>query len=283
MQRLQQRSWSPPPIDNLGVYSTGPRDHDTISYPSIAHDLASERSDPYEGFWVRHRVDVVSAKLRSLGIGVLWDVGAGNGNMAVPLSRLGFEIVAVEPFASGAQVIARNSVTSICGTLDELQLPSDSLPAIGMFDVMEHIEQPISLLKEVLRVLEPGGYCIVTVPSGQWLWGDIDDALGHYRRYSKGSLEREMSSAGFSRVVSESFFACLVPPAALVRALPYRLGIRRRSSNTVKQVSDQLSRPGIADKAVSAILRTEQRIAQSWQLPVGLSLLGVYQKPQTDA
>jgi len=52
-------------------------------------------------------------------------------------------------------------------------------------------------LENFYRTLRPGGRAIVLVPQGQWAFGKIDVALGHYRRYSHDQLRSRMQETGF--------------------------------------------------------------------------------------
>jgi hypothetical protein len=64
-------------------------------------------------------------------------------------------------------------------------------------NVLEHIENDRLGLANILSALEPGGRAIVLVPEGQSVFGTLDEALGHYRRYSTEELRQKMTEAGF--------------------------------------------------------------------------------------
>ena len=55
-------------------------------------------------------------------------------------------------------------------------------------------------LRNILSVLRPGGRAIILVPHGQEIFGTLDVALGHYRRYSHEELKGKMEQAGFAKV-----------------------------------------------------------------------------------
>jgi hypothetical protein len=52
-------------------------------------------------------------------------------------------------------------------------------------------------LRNILSVLQPNGRAIILVPHGQEIFGTLDVALGHYRRYAHQELREKMESAGF--------------------------------------------------------------------------------------
>lgn len=92
---------------------------------------------------------------------------------------------------------SKDGIRTYVGTLESLNLPSNSLYAVGVFDVLEHLEKPKDLLAEVYRVLKPGGICLVTVPAHEWLFSNFDANIGHYRRYSRKNLLCSLDGAGF--------------------------------------------------------------------------------------
>lgn len=69
-------------------------------------------------------------------------------------------------------------------------------------NVLEHIEDDGSALRELISVLRPGGHALIFVPAFRWLWNDLDDLAGHLRRYTMSDLESLSSIDGVSRVRS---------------------------------------------------------------------------------
>jgi SAM-dependent methyltransferase len=276
---LETLGWAPPTVGASGVRFCTPPDEATISYPAAAYE-ESEAGTGQSGFYLAHRAAVVRGLLARCGVASLWEIGAGNGNMAAPLARAGFDVVAVEPLASGATASARLGVTSICATLEDLALPDASLPAVGMFDVLEHLAEPARLLSEVRRVVEPQGILIVTVPAGPALWSDLDVALGHFRRYRRDTLLTEVAPIGFEPLVVRYIYACLVPAAALLRALPYRLGRRKSEGDVLASVRQELDVSSALDKAARLVLSCEEQLSRAVALPFGLSLVAVFRRTQ---
>jgi SAM-dependent methyltransferase len=263
--------WTPPLENDTGVRVGTASDGSDISYPEGGLDVLG--LDGGQGFWFDHRFEAVLAFLRQGGVTGLWDIGAGTGSMAIRLAEAGIDVVAVEPLRAGAEASARHGITSFCGTLEDLQLPDGCLPAIGMFDVLEHLEHPEKLLKEAHRVLQPHGLLVVTVPALQWLWGDEDDVAGHFRRYRRSSLDETLSAAAFRPLESHYLFASLVPVAALLRALPYSLGRRQSQAEVLANMKQQLNTAPAVDRAARGLLRAERALSKTIPLPAGLSIV----------
>jgi len=276
LDSLINDGWISPPEDDSGVRNcTGP-DGSDVSYPESALDVLG--LDGGHGFWFDHRFEAVLDLLKREGVACLWDIGAGTGSMATRLSQAGIDVVAVEPFKAGAEASARLGVTSFCGTLQDVRLPDACLPAIGLFDVLEHLEHPEELLKEAHRVLKPDGILLVTVPALRWLWGDEDDVAGHYRRYRKPSLDETICAAAFHPLGSRYLFASLVPAAALLRALPYRLGRRKSEADVLANMKRQLNTPASVDRGMRWLMRAEKALSKTIPLPAGLSIVAAFRR-----
>ena len=85
----------------------------------------------------------------------------------------------------------------------DLTRAEDFQPFLGDMDtviclnVLEHIEDDHAGLANIFSALAHGGRAIVLVPEGQSVFGSIDEALGHFRRYSEAELKSKMEQAGF--------------------------------------------------------------------------------------
>jgi SAM-dependent methyltransferase len=85
----------------------------------------------------------------------------------------------------------------------DLTDPSDFAPFANSMDtviclnVLEHIEDDYLGLSNIYSALDHGGRALVLVPEGQSVFGTIDVALGHFRRYSETELRKKMESVGF--------------------------------------------------------------------------------------
>jgi len=76
---------------------------------------------------------------------------------------------------------------------EKFSLQMDSVVCLN---VLEHIEDDMAGLRNIHSVLRPGGRAIILVPHGQEIFGTLDKALGHYRRYSELELREKMERAG---------------------------------------------------------------------------------------
>jgi SAM-dependent methyltransferase len=90
-------------------------------------------------------------------------------------------------------------------------LPSDSVDAVVLLNVLEHINDDESALRQVYRILKPDGIVVIEVPSGPHLYDIYDKILLHYRRYSMTGLHRIVKKVGF-QVIEKSHLACFLYP-----------------------------------------------------------------------
>ena len=71
------------------------------------------------------------------------------------------------------------------------------MDSVVCLNVLEHIEDDLAGLRHIHSVLRPGGRAVVLVPNDQKIYGTLDAALGHYRRYSPIELREKMELTGF--------------------------------------------------------------------------------------
>lgn len=246
-----------------------------ISYPDDASSWCFE-VEQYS-FWFRHRSLCIGEVIKKfLPEGVIFDVGGGNGFMTMFIRNIGFDSVLVEPSVEGVRnAISRGVSPIICSTLEDAGFLPHTLPAVGLFDVLEHTADDRSFLRVIHRLLMRGGRLYVTVPSYRLLWSDEDNYAGHYRRYTMQSLRETLASTGFRIEYITSIFALLPLPIFLMRVLPYRLGLRRGVSID-REYREHRPLRGFTGAAINYIFEIELRaILNTKTIPFGSSILAV--------
>lgn len=206
------------------------RNQPALSYPEDGNESCFTFED--DSFWFRHRNDVIRCLVEQYPPGgLIFDVGGGNGYVSAGLERAGFPTVVVEPGRSGAENACRRGLRSVVNaTLEAAQFASAVADAVGLFDVLEHIEDEADFLASIRQLLKPGGRIYLTVPAFQMLWSNEDTLAGHFRRYTRASLTRVLQAAGF-QVEFATYFFCVLPfPVFFLRSIPSRLGWRKDPS-----------------------------------------------------
>lgn len=209
---------------DTGVWLVETRKRDASVYSDDDWDTMDPLIESSWWFDTRNKIILKTAESFRISNEIL-DVGSGNGFVARFLASKGYSVLTVEPSLKGAVLSARKGLSSICAELHELKLPGDSIPTVSMFDVLEHVEDRADVLAEVSRVLMPGGTLLLTLPALNSLWSGFDNEAGHFLRYSKSEIQRELESADMSVISSKYFFSLTVAPIFLIRVIPYRLGM----------------------------------------------------------
>jgi len=237
-----------------GILTTG-ADAD-ISYPDTGAD---EMMDVEESsFWFAHRNAVIAMVLDQYpSKGPLWDLGGGNGFQALMVQESGRATVLLEPDLAGCRHAAERGLNTVVnGTLESLRLPDRTLGALSLFDVVEHLPEPVAVLAECRRVLRPDGRVYITVPAYGALWSQTDDHAGHYRRYTAKTLTAHIEQAGLRVDYLSFFFRPLVAPIAVARAVPYRLPRLRIADDAGR---NHHGGGGLATRAMEWLLARERR------------------------
>jgi 2-polyprenyl-3-methyl-5-hydroxy-6-metoxy-1,4-benzoquinol methylase len=159
--------------------------------------------------------------------------------------------------------------------MDARHIPYESeLDAIGAFDVLEHIEEDVSVLQQMYKALKPGGFVFITVPQHRWLWSAVDEYACHVRRYGASELHQKVCRAGFQIIRSTSFVSTLMPAMYLSRLLQ-----GNKTDMNMNDVAGLRINP-ILNKIFEWFLGFEWALIRvGFSLPVGGSRLLVARKP----
>ncbi len=131
------------------------------------------------------------------------EVGSGVGNITQFLLNAD-EVACLEPFEPYHQFLAKRFEkhlnVAVHKTLIEecpnSQVPAAAFDSVICLNVLEHIQDDIKALRSMKQLLRPGGRVIVLVPALPCLYGAMDKAMGHVRRYTLASLRRAFTDAG---------------------------------------------------------------------------------------
>ena len=105
----------------------------------------------------------VVAELRRQRAGTFLDYGCGAGGLLVAARDLGWEPIGVELDADVARVVARATGARTCA-VDELRNETAIADVLHLGDVVEHLTQPLAQLREILRLVRPGGLLLAQGP-----------------------------------------------------------------------------------------------------------------------
>jgi SAM-dependent methyltransferase len=241
--------------DANGIYSTA-SSHD-VSYAPYGHAQCFLVED--WSFLFIHRNACIAAMMNNYPFkGTLLDIGGGNGYVSQGLVKRGHEVVLIEPGIVGAYNARtqRGLEHVICSTVESAGFREGAFGALGLFDVIEHIEDDRSFLESLLSLIPVGGRLYLSVPCHSWLWSQADVEAGHFRRHTKKSLGVLLGGI-FTIDYLSHIFRPLMPLQFLMRALPYRLGLKKTSliSNEAEHGSERT----LPVKVIEKLLKSELR------------------------
>ena len=255
------------------------RELSEVSYPEDGNALCFLVED--SSFWFEHRNRCILEAIRLLPPpGTFFDVGGGNGCVARAIQETGLDVVLVEPGLAGVRNAVDRGIRQVVrATLDDAGVLPETLRAVGLFDVVEHISDDSAFMAGINRLVTPGGRVYITVPACQWLWSSEDVHAGHSRRYTVAALRRLLDRAGFTVELATCFFGFLPFPIFFRRVIPYRLGFTATQvAESAVRSDHELGNP-LARRILQVLTRRElSRIAERRPLRMGGSCLAVARK-----
>jgi SAM-dependent methyltransferase len=228
-----------------------------VSYPEDGNELCFNLEDAT--FWFRYRNNCILEVIRFLPPpGTFFDIGGGNGYVAQAIQKMGLDTVLVEPGLSGARNAVQRGVRHVVrATLEDAGFLPEVLPAVGLFDVIEHIQEDRAFLAEIHRLMSPGGRVYVTVPAFEWLWSSEDARCGHWRRYTVRSISSTLEAAGFGVEFATYSFGFLPAPIFLFRTLPHRLGLAGEERTEDAARADHQPGNSFGNRVMQMLMRRE--------------------------
>ncbi|MGE0154165.1 MAG: class I SAM-dependent methyltransferase [Reyranellaceae bacterium] len=237
-----------------------------------ALDRLEERMWWYRG--LHRQMDAALRRLLpALPAGPLLDAGCGTGGLlaflrgaAGPRPRLGVEI---HP-AAALRARGKSGAAIAAGSLNALPLADRSVAAVLSADVLCHARvDPEVALREIARVLRPGGYAVFNLPAYDWLRSAHDARVHNARRFTATGFAGQLRQAGLAPLRSTYWNSFLLPLMVLRRLF--------ERGHTGK--SDVMEYPAAINALFGAILGLERGlIALGLRLPAGGSLLVVARK-----
>jgi SAM-dependent methyltransferase len=225
-------------------------------------------------WWYRGRRKVLERVIDDLRLPArarILDAGCGSGRNMVELAAHG-TVTGIElSQASVARARERATGEVIAGSVLEMPFDAGSFDLAASLDVIEHLEDDLAALRELRRVVAPGGSLLVTVPAYQWLWSGHDEINHHFRRYTRRTLQRAGEEAGWHQVRTTYFNSLLLPAAIMLRVLD------RFSRKTTESSLDLWVPPEPLNWLLERPLQLEAGlIGRGGRIPAGLSLLAVF-------
>jgi SAM-dependent methyltransferase len=225
-------------------------------------------------WWYRGRRTVLDGVIADLGMPAnarILDAGCGSGRFMVDLAKRG-EVTGVELSDTSVALARQRGIGEVvAGSVLEMPFADASFDLAVSLDVVEHLEDDVAALRELRRVVAPGGALLVTVPAYQWLWSGHDEINHHHRRYTRRTLQSAAEQASWKQTRTTYFNSLLLPVAILLRVLD------RFSTKTTESSLDLWIPPEPLNWLLERPLALEAAlVARGGRIPSGLSLLAVF-------
>ena len=198
------------------------------------------------------------------------DVGCGTGKNVETFAAFG-ESWGLDMSPRAITYCKKRGLTRVrIGEAEKTGLPSGMFDAITLLDVLEHTDDK-KTLREMRRIMAPGGVLIMTIPAYQWLWSQWDVVLHHKRRYERTGLTALLKKEGFKVRKVSYVYSFLVIPVFLIRMIKSRLLSGQYASDF------RMSSP-VVNYCMLRVSRAEAWIVDHFFVPFGTSLVCVAQK-----
>lgn len=196
------------------------------------------------------------------------EIGCGTGGNLELLKNYGI-VSAVEPDQHAISITMGNGFLSVQkgGLPDSLPKFDKKFDLICLFDVLEHVEDHLSGLKNCKKLLNPNGKVIITVPALKLLWSQHDEVHNHKRRYTNKEIISLVSQSGL-KIVYCSYFNFFLFPTILLTRLVKALLNSKKGSDLKKQNS-------FFNVILKNIFSFEKYFIPRLILPIGVSIVVV--------
>jgi 2-polyprenyl-3-methyl-5-hydroxy-6-metoxy-1,4-benzoquinol methylase len=221
-------------------------------------------------WYYRAKLRAVLRALDGASVNNILDVGAGSGffSRALLSETSAQAATCVDPnYMEEREEKVREKALRFVRSVDSL-----SVDLVLMMDVIEHVADDHALVANYVAMVPSGTRFLVTVPAFMFLWSNHDIFLEHYRRYTLGSLEAVLKSAGLRIECGHYFFGAVLPAVAAVR------GWKRLTSTFPTNRSDMKSQPKLVNALLYQICALEARLMKSNRLG-GTSVFALAIKP----
>ncbi len=235
-------------------------------------------------WWFRGRRTVYFGLLRHHLQGLrparVLDLGCGYGGFLEGLAQIGATVhqsdISVESLAHCAE---RGFPRGVVSSGYALPYADGVFDLVCLFDAIEHIPDDERVMREVARVLRPGGLVLVTVPAYQFLYANNDRVAQHQRRYTRGRLAGVFAQAGLSverNTHSNVFLFPLILPTVLAIKAVETLFPRKLDP---EHTNLSWPIPRFVHDALHAVFAAELPFTRRFDWPAGHSIAALARKP----
>ncbi len=211
------------------------------------------------------------------------DIGCGTGTTLKELNRAG-RGYGMDVSTTALEYCLQRGIDSVCvGDASRVPYRDDRFDLVISVDVIEHVEDDVGAMQEMLRVTKPGGLMIFTVPAFRFLWSRRDEQCHHVRRYRLSEVKEKATKAGLQTLRSTYVNLPLLVPLFILGKVGDLLGPIKRVVFRRPEPSygiDYVRVPRPINKLLGLVMRAEARWLAALDQPLGAGITYVAVKPE---
>lgn len=199
--------WDPFPQDNL------------LSQYSENYFINNNPKGGYANYFEGMRINskTFAMRLKRLkkqlkNTGNLLDLGCALGDCLIEAKKLGWiDPVGLDTSSFACNQCKKRGLKAICGTLNTVKLPENSFDLITSQDVIEHVTDPVSELKRIIKIMKPGATLFIVTPEmdGWWLrllhgWWYHYKPGEHVIYFSQSTIKKALTRAGYVDIATSA-------------------------------------------------------------------------------
>ena len=221
-----------------------------------------------------HALSVLERALR-MPKPVIMDIGCSSGYMLRMLKErfpggtvIGADYVA-RPLEHLAETLPLTPLLQF--NLVKCPLPDRCVDAVVLLNVLEHIEDDCAAMRQVARILKPGGVAAIEVPAGPQLFDIYDKQLMHFRRYEMRGFVRKLEQSGL-RVARKSHLGFFLYPAFWA-AKKQGQRLMNKSGDLQQRIVAKRMQSGKSSSIMHTVMHLEQALRNAVYYPIGVRCL----------
>ena len=224
-------------------------------------------------WWLTSKYTVLESMLRyhvnaTLPFPCMLDIGCAGGVFLEHFGAICERLFGIDQNHRVLSETKSGAITQVAADARKLPFHNESFPLISAIDIIEHVDDDLAVLREVYRILKPGGWFLVCVPAFMVLFGKHDELFRHLRRYTRRQLTQQVRAAGFS-----------VKKATYIQPLFFfPLLIKRRLFPPSKDVLGDFSKPSRMNGLLHHMLALERFPLRYIDFPIGATLIALCRK-----
>jgi 2-polyprenyl-6-hydroxyphenyl methylase/3-demethylubiquinone-9 3-methyltransferase len=192
------------------------RYHETMqAFNAPGFNQASAREMERRWSVARRRLATAARLMGRVPHGARWvDIGCSRGQFVGFAARAGYTAEGVEPAPDIAAAARESGLNVRSGFLQDQRYPDAGFDGASLFEVVEHLRDPLPLMREIRRILKPGAVLLVStgntaswtvaVMGARWDYFHIEKDGGHVSFFNPGSLSTLAQRAGFETACIET-------------------------------------------------------------------------------